>query len=181
MIRTLPRLDLELASVRPSATWATWALLAVAIGFGADLGISYHSARQETAAAETRLAKVEGGRQIASASRRRTGALPTPEEIRQGRTTYLQLTTPWNELFGTLEAAATDNVLLLAVEPDPKDGTVKITGSAKDYAAVLDYVARLQRAKLLTRVHLIRHEIRQDDPQRAATFSVSASWTEAQR
>ena len=181
MTRALPRLDLELCATRPTAKWAAWGLMAIAVAFSVDLGFSYQSIRQESAAAETRLARSERAREGAGASRRRTGALPTPEEIRQGRETYLQLTTPWGELFGTLEAAAPDNVLLLAIEPDPRAGTVMVTGSGKDYAAVLDYVAKLQRETLFTRVHLVRHEIRPDDPQRAAAFSVAASWKEAQR
>jgi hypothetical protein len=181
MIRALPPLNLDLYAARPAASRAAWVLLALAVAFVTDLGVSYHGARQDTATAETHLATLERGRDGTGASRRRPRAQPSPEEIRQGRETYMQLTTPWNDLFRTLEGAAPDNVLLLAIEPDPRAGTVLVSGAGKDYAAVLDYVARLQREKLLTRVHLVRHEIRQDDPQRAAAFSVSASWKEAQR
>jgi type IV pilus assembly PilN-like protein len=181
MTRTLPRLDLELCPPRGAATWAAWALLAIAVAFISDLGVSYHSARREAAAAETRLARAEHAREGSSASRRRGGAHPAAEEIREGRATYLRLATPWPDLFQALERAAVDDILLLAVEPDPRAGTVLISGSAKDYAAVLAYVSALQREKLLTRVYLVRHEIRQDDRERAAAFSVSATWKEVER
>ena len=181
MIRALPRLDLDLHAAPRAAGWAAWALFAVALAFCVDLGISYRSARQEAAAAETRLARAEHAREGTGASRRRTGALPTPEEIRQGRETYLQLATPWNDLFHALEAAAAPGVELLAIEPDPRAGTVAISGSGRDYAAVLGYVTALQGQHLLTRVHLVRHEIRQDDRERAVAFSVAATWQEARR
>ena len=159
----------------------SWVLLGLALAFSADLGVSYHTARRETAAAETRLARAERGREATGASRRRTGTLPTPEEIRQGHETYLQLATPWNDLFRTLEAVAAPDILLYAIEPDPRAGTVLVSGSGTDYAAVLAYVTGLQRQNLLTRVHLVRHEIRQDDPKRAVAFSVAATWQEARR
>jgi hypothetical protein len=44
---------------------------------------------------------------------------------------------------------------------------------------VHEYVSELQRAKGFSRVHLVRHEVRQNDPQRPAVFSVSASWSDA--
>ena len=180
MTRALPRLDLDLYATRRAGKWAAPALLVLAAAFSADLAVSYHSARQEIRAAELQLARMERSKD-GGAARRRARAQASPEEIRQGRETYLQLTTPWGELFATLERAAPDNAMLLAIEPDPRAGTVLISGAGRDYAAVLDYVARLQNEKLLSRVHLVRHEVRQDDPQRAAAFSVSASWKEAQR
>lgn len=181
MIRALPRLDLDLYAAPRAGKWAGWALLALALAFSADIGVSYHTARREAAAAATRLARAEQGRESTGASRRRTGALPAPEEIRHGRETYLQLATPWNDLFRTLEAAAAPGVVLLAIEPEPRAGTVLVSGSGRDYAAVLGYVTALQRQNLLTRVHLVRHEIRQDDRDRAVAFSVAATWKEARR
>jgi hypothetical protein len=181
MIRALPRLELDLYAARRAGGWAAPALLALAVAFSADLGVSYYGARQETAAAERHLARIEHGKDGAGAAHRRARMQASPEEIREGRETYLRLTTPWGDLFSTLERAAPDDVMLLAIEPDPRAGTVQISGAGRDYAAVLDYVARLQNEKLLSGVHLVRHEVRQDDPQRAAAFSVAASWKEAQR
>ena len=46
MIRALPRLDLELYAAPRTGTWAVWTLLAVALAFRADVGISYQTARR---------------------------------------------------------------------------------------------------------------------------------------
>ena len=56
-----------------------------------------------------------------------------PEEIAAARETMQRLSTPWDKLFGALETAAIDDVALLGIEPDPKAGTVTITGDGKDY------------------------------------------------
>jgi hypothetical protein len=70
-------------------------------------------------------------------------------------------------------------VALLAIEPDPKTGTVLITGDSKDYLAALTYVLNLSRTETLSKVQLVRHEMKQNDPQKPVGFAVSASWVEA--
>jgi len=72
-------------------------------------------------------------------------------------------------------------VALLAIEPDTKSGTVKISGDSKDYLAALGYVLNLSRADTLSHVQLVRHEVRQNDPQRPVSFSISAAWNEVKR
>jgi hypothetical protein len=74
---------------------------------------------------------------------------------------------------------ANDKVALLAIQPDSRTGTVVISGEGEDYAAVLAYVSALDRAPTLSRVHLVQHELRQDDKQRLA-FSIAATWGTAQ-
>jgi hypothetical protein len=87
---------------------------------------------------------------------------------------------PWKNLFGALESTATDKVALLAVEPDPKAGTVVISGDSKDYLSALNYVMELTQTRTLHNVRLIKHELRQNDPQRPVSFSILATWKEAQ-
>jgi hypothetical protein len=72
-------------------------------------------------------------------------------------------------------------VALLAIEPDTKSGTVKISGDSKDYLAALGYVLNLSQADTLSHVQLVRHEVRQNDPQRPVSFSISAAWNEVKR
>ena len=94
------------------------------------------------------------------------------------RETYQRLATPWEKLFGALESAASDRVTLVAVEPDAKSGTVKISGEGRDYPAVLDYVVQLRANPTLAGAHLVKHEARQDGPQGSVAFSVAAAWGE---
>jgi hypothetical protein len=100
------------------------------------------------------------------------------EELAAAAETVRRISLSWDGLFAALEAAASDKVALLAIEPDPKTQTVLISGEGKDYAAALAYVAELRRAGALSRVHLVRHEQRRDDPHKSIAFSVAASWSE---
>ena len=82
------------------------------------------------------------------------------------RETVARLATPWDRLFGALESASNDQVALLGIEPDPKAGTVLITGDSKNYLAALSYVLNLSKAEGLGGVQLVRHEAKSNDPQR---------------
>lgn len=171
-------LDLDFRRQRPASPWAGWVLLAIALALMTDLGISYYAARRAVAQNEARLAKM--GRPADGAGRaaaQSTGS--SPEEFAVARETIQRLSMPWDNLFGALESAATDQVALLAIEPDPKAGTVAISAEGKDYAAALNYVRELGRARTLTQVHLVKHELQESDPQRPVAFSVSASWSKS--
>lgn len=153
-------------------------MLAVALALIMDLGVSYYGVRKDVARNEARLAKA--GRPADGAGRAAAAARAiSPEELAVARETIQRLSMPWDNLFGALESAATDQVALLAIEPDPKSGTVVILAEGKDYAAALSYVLELSRAKTLSQVHLVKHELQESDPQRPVAFSVSASWSRA--
>ncbi|HZM37281.1 MAG TPA: PilN domain-containing protein, partial [Burkholderiales bacterium] len=78
-------------------------------------------------------------------------------------------------LFGALESAASPQVALLAIEPDPRTGTVRISGEGKDYLAALTYVLNLRQSESLGNVELVRHE-HSGAGARPVAFSVSATW-----
>ena len=63
------------------------------------------------------------------------------------RETVQRLSLPWDQLFSALESAASDKVALAAIEPDPRAGTVTISGDGKDYLAALSYVLNLSRTE----------------------------------
>ena len=171
----MPRIELDFRRSRQAAPWAGWVLLALAVLFIADLGHSYYEARTDLASAESRLAKA--GRPAVNAGARLRNA--TPEELTAARETYQRLAMPWNQLFGALESAASERVTLASIEPDAKSATVRISGEARDYPAVLDYVVQLRAAPTLAGAHLVKHEQRQDGP--AVGFSVAATWGEVKQ
>lgn len=171
---TMQELELDFRRTRTATPWMGRVLLAVALAFSADLGVSYYSVRQAVAQKELQLAKAGRPANIPATAHR-----PSPEELALARETIQRLSLPWNALFNALEATPGDKVALLAIQPDAKSGTVVISGEGEDYPAVLDYVSALGRARALSRVHLIQHELRQDDKQRLA-FSISAIWGGAQ-
>lgn len=169
------RLELDFHRIRPASPWAGWLLLAIAVAFIAELGLSYLSARDALAQKQQRLAELGQPAGIAD----RTGARSqriSAEEIAFAGETIQRLSMPWDNLFTALESTASADVALLAIDPDPASGTVVISGEARDYLAALSYVLELRRARTLSHVHLLKHELRQHDPQRPVAFSISASW-----
>jgi hypothetical protein len=170
----MARLELDFRRSRRAAPWTGWILLALAVLLIGDLAHSYQAASAALAGTEARLAKV--ARPAQNAGMRLPKA--TPDELAAARETYQRLATPWEQLFGALESAATERVTLVAVEPDARSGTVKISGEGRDYPAVLDYVVHLRASPTLAGAHLVKHEARQDGAQPIA-FSVAAAWGEA--
>jgi len=157
------RLDLDFLAPRRSP-WAGRVLLAVAVAFTGDVAFSFYQARTTFVANKAVLAKTP---RLASSRK------VTPDEVAAARDTVQRLSTPWGSLFGALESAASDQVALLAIEPDPKAGTVVISGDGKDYLAALTYVLNLSKAPALSKVELVRHEAKGN----AVTFAVSAAWS----
>ncbi len=172
------RLELDFRKTRPASPWAGWLLLALALGFTADLGVSYFGARESAARKETRLARI--GQPTPGAKTPAVVARDvSPEEIAFARETIRRLSVPWDDLFGALESTLTDKVALLAIEPDPRTGTVVISGDGRDYVSTLDYVSKLGRSSVLADAYLVKHELRANEPQQPVAFSISASWKEA--
>jgi hypothetical protein len=168
----MQRIDLDFVRRRRASRWAGRVLLAAALGMAGDLAITYVGLRRDVKANEAIVARAHP----------RTAPRPvSKDEIALAKDTVERLALPWNRLFAALEAAASDQVALLAIEPDTKSGTVKISGDSKDYLAALTYVLNLSRADSLSHVQLVRHEVKQNDPQRPVAFSISAAWNEGRK
>ena len=87
-----------------------------------------------------------------------------------------ELSRRWDRIFLALESAKAPNVALLAIEPDPRKGLLKLTAEAKGKNAMLDYVDRLQTAQPLERVMLESHEVQAQAPEKPVRFIVTATW-----
>ena len=88
-------------------------------------------------------------------------------------------TTRWESLFSTLENASNDSMTLLSLEPGQRE--ISIKGEAKDLAAAMDYVQRLQSATVLTHPHLTESQVVKEHPQHPVRFTLLAEWREAPR
>lgn len=172
------RLDIDFIKVRPATPWMRWALLAIAIALCIDLGVSYYSARQRMSANAQRLTDIQRSTDGA-AKAGMTARIPPPEEVKVARETVQRLAMPWGALFRALENSTSETVTLLAIDPQPGNGTVVISGEAISYRALLDYIAALGAAGALERPHLVRHERRRDDAQDVVIFSILASWSKS--
>src|SRR5258706_8242681 len=124
-------LKLDFCRSRGTPRWIAPALLALALGFAGDIGFSFFKAVRSISTNEKALARME------PRSYNKNTKKPAPEELAAARETMQRLSTPWDKLFSALETAASDQVALLAIEPDPKAGKVTISGDSKDYLAAL--------------------------------------------
>jgi hypothetical protein len=168
---------LELNYVRPGQRFrrARHILAIAAVAFTLDTASQYHALKKDIASKEERLART------GSVSREPSPAAlrpMNPEEYAFARETVGRLSTPWDRLFRALEAAKTDRVALLAIEPSTDQRTVMISGEAKDYLAALSYMASLANQDALRRVHIVRHEPQRAPSPRPLSFTISAAWRE---
>jgi hypothetical protein len=173
---TMPPMMLDFVR-RPFPIWPGIVLLAIGLGVMTDVWSRYQAAGEALAEAEHRLEKLQ--RQHKPALRKpvsgETGAR-LQSEFRQAQRVGDFLLLPWKDLFVALEKAAMPDVALLSVEPDATKREVRITAEAKDTATLFAYVKRLESVPRFHDVHLMRHEIREDDKQHPIRFTVAAFW-----
>jgi hypothetical protein len=162
----MQRLELDFVRSRRGSRRAGYVLLALAIAVTGDMAFRFVQLEKGVKANETLVAKTQP---------RRGAPQVGADELALARDTLTRLAMPWTRLFGALEGAASEDVALLAIEPDPKSGTVKISGDSKNYLAALSYVMNLSKSDALSHVQLVRHEARGD----AVGFQITAAWNEA--
>jgi len=151
-------------------------LLFIALLLGGKLFTDYRDVAAEIERGVATLARLE---RLAGHKAVRPGkhdADPYGAEIKRANELIDQLALPWDQLFAAVEEAAGSDVALLAIQPDKRKGEVAIGGEAKDVAAMLDYMRRLNEAKQLREVVLLSHQIQQQDPQKPVRFNLSAKW-----
>ena len=170
MFSRMRRLDLDFQRARPAAGWAGWALLAASVAFTLDLGRAHHAAQEAVALYEERLARA------GPAARPAPAPAASAQDVAAARETIRRLATPWGALFTALESAQTEGVALLAVAPDPQSASVVITGEARDYEALLRYLAALRRTPPLARAYLARHDARAAPSALPLGFTIRAPW-----
>jgi Tfp pilus assembly protein PilN len=171
------RLELDHLRKTPRPARISWVLLAIALAFAADVGSSYVKTRAEIEARTAKLARLSGGptREVSAST---SAGLLSKEEFSAAQDTILRLSMPWDNVFRALEAARSDDVALLSIEPDAGSGSLSITGEARSYPAALTYVAWLSHEKTLKNVRLARHEIDRNDARQRVSFTISADWKE---
>lgn len=162
-------------AVKQAPRWPSMLLLGAVV----IAAVTWHDyaqlrARAESLSASGTRAEQSARRQAALAAATFPGGLDA--RIGKAQQILNRLTFPWDDLFGQLEDISADGVTLLALEPDADRGTVTLTGEAKDVAAMLTYVARLEQARSLSRIHLQRHETIANEATRPIRFSVAATW-----
>jgi Tfp pilus assembly protein PilN len=89
----------------------------------------------------------------------------------------MQLNLPWRALHDAIGAATPPSIAMLALEPDARRRSVKITAEAKTSDAMIAYVEALKEQEFFTAVALSRHEINELDPNKPIRFQLDAEWS----
>lgn len=98
------------------------------------------------------------------------------EQMKGAQSTVRQLALPWAELIDSLERSAIRDVSVLQIQPDAQQRTIRVTAEARGEGQMLEYVRRVGAAGGFSEVHLVSHQVREDDPQRPLQFSLQASF-----
>lgn len=163
------RLDLDFAERRPR--WPAAALALVGVLLVGDTVSSWLQLRErarQLAEAASGVPRVVAPTEPMSDSMRR--------EFDGARRLLAELAKPWDPMFRAIESSLDNEAALLSIEPDAARQSVQISGEARNFAAVLRFVDRLEKTGTLTRVHLLSHEVNEEAPSRPTQFSLSASW-----
>lgn len=91
----------------------------------------------------------------------------------------LQLNLPWRALQDAVGQATPKHIALIALEPDPRRRSMKITAEAKNSDDMIAYIEQLKGQELFGAgaVTLLRHEISELDPNRPLRFQLEAQWS----
>ena len=99
-----------------------------------------------------------------------------PERLAAVNAIVMQLNLPWGALREAVAQAATPSIGLLALEPDARKRSARLSAEAKNAEAMIAYVARLKREPLLASVVLTHHDVDEQDPNRALRFELLLTW-----
>jgi Tfp pilus assembly protein PilN len=167
------RLELDYVVPPRRPMWLGLLLLAVALGITAHLVQRFGAARDERSRIETTQGLLNTDRPAA------TKAVPferLDEQVKSAETIVRQLTLPWATLIEVMEGASTKDVAVLQVQPEAQQRVLRITAEARHHQAMLQYLQKLAASRALYEVHLLNHQVQNDDPQKPLQFSVQASF-----
>lgn len=168
---------MHLDFVQPHArrTWLGVVLLAAGAAATYGLLVEYRAQQRESAALEERIERAQLAARRELPRLRVADGRALAQEVRAANAVIAHINVPWNELFGELEAATDADVALLAIQPDPASGQVRIAGEARRLESVLGYIGKLEAREGLANVVLLSHELK-DAPSRPVAFALAAEW-----
>lgn len=89
----------------------------------------------------------------------------------------MQLNLPWRALHDAIGAATPATIGMLALEPDARRRSIKVTAESKTSDAMIAYVEALKEQEMFSAVTLTRHEINEQDANRPIRFQIDAQWS----
>lgn len=163
------KLRLDFAHPRPAPAALGWVLLALGVLALAWAGWRHQSVSAAHEAVTARLAALApkaaaGGRR--DLARAETDA-PAARRL---------LDADWGRLLDALEQSRPANVALLRVEAEAARGSLLVAATARDAAAMLAYLERLEKLPVLTRVALVGHRDEETEGLKTVRFDLRAQW-----
>lgn len=157
--------------------WAGVVLFLLALGGSALVDIYYQGLTEKIGYWE-----LKSG-QILKAAERQMTSRPREisdmaQEIKHANEVLNQITLPWEKLFQAVEWSSGKDVALLTIEPDAEKHVVKISGEAKNIAAVLSYLKHLAEQEIFDSVYLQSHQVQEQNPEKPVRFALVAAWKE---
>ncbi len=123
--------------------------------------------------------------QLIAQHRKRLAQIPvvqkksiTAAEISVVNTAIARLNLPWRDLLDAVERATPADIALLSLEPDTAKHSLKGSAEAKDFAAMIAYIASLQQQDFFSNIELLRHETNEPDTHKPIRFQFAMRWRE---
>jgi Tfp pilus assembly protein PilN len=156
-----------------------WGLAGVALALSVVAATAGWSHHKKVAAYEAQLALARARASapvVRPVALRQVLAPPAQAQAEAVNAAILQLNLPWRALHDAVRAATPPSVALLALEPDAKKHTLRITAETRASEGMIDYVRSLRNQDGFSSVTLARHEINEQDPNHPIRFQVDAQW-----
>lgn len=161
-----------------SSNWAGMMALAIGVAGLISVGWHYRDLSREISEQETLVSRLQerGKSMSVSPDAGMRDAEQVARETRQANAAILALSLPWKQFFDAIEVTRTNDVAVLAIEPDAQKGLVRISAEAKTFGSMLSYVSSLQKIALFREVLILNHQIQDQDPQKPIRFVLQAAW-----
>ncbi len=156
---------------------ALWALLAAGLLLCAVAAMMCWRLMEQQAANDAQLAALRQRQIVMPALPVARAPGVSEQQAAAINAAILQLNLPWRALHDAIGAATPAAVALLALEPDPRKRSIKITAEARSSDDMIAYLEKLKQQELFAGVTLVRHEINEQDPNRPIRFQIDARWS----
>ncbi len=171
-------LDIQFARPARAFGWARATVVMIGV-----LALVASAARFVVTRGELERAEAELGDIRSQLDRRNAlpvgAAVAIPEnQIRAINAAIGKLNLPWAELFAVFEASKPAAIALLSYEPDGRSRTLVVQAESRTLAHMVAFVERLRRVAMFEEALLVRHELREDDPNRPYRFVLKLRWRE---
>ena len=164
-------LELDFVVPRRRGWLAGWIVLSASLVLAVGVDAEYQKTRQRLLELEAREALIGGVRPARAIPRERLEA-----EMKSAQAAVRQLSLPWAQLIDSLERAATQDVAVLHIQPDAQNRVLRVTAEARREGPMLEYLRRLEGTGSFAEVHLISHQVREQEAGRPIHFAVQASF-----